>query len=162
MNDTTKTDVSERRRAVMPPAPDGLNFFVEGTLERNAAEAIYLACIDGNKEELRVALSPLLGSQLKDEQKTVDELPAGKENAKGADKAKGKDIKGTKEEVISLPPTIESSSTPGSWRIIDSFGSEPLAHASSRGLVEVAKLLLDAGADVNAMGRHCGRTALHR
>ena len=55
----------------------------------------------------------------------------------------------------------ESAADEG-WHIIDRYGCEPLGQACAHGHLAAVNLLLEKGADVNAMADTCGRTALHR
>ena len=58
-----------------------------------------------------------------------------------------------------LPERGESDEA---WHVIDRYGCEPLGQACAHGHLAAVNLLLEKGADVNAMADTCGRTALHR
>lgn len=120
------------------------------------AESVYMASLIGDCQTLAPALEPLKPPAPPPAPEEPEPVPAkgGKGDAKKGAKAPPPEPE--------FEPELEIAEPKPQWRIVDVRGIEPLAHACSRGHAEAARLLIEAGADVEAAARTCGRTALHR
>ena len=81
-------------------------------------------------------------------------------DAAGAEAIYMASIEGNSDALVDALATRSEQS--GTWSIVDRYGFEPLAQAAARGHLAVCNSLIEGGAEVQAVGQTCGRTALHR